>query len=252
SRMKALNRPLAESKEGRDPLLVAQDWGRGRVIAFAADTTFQWVLSGHREEHQRFWQQVILWLAHKDLAGDESVWMRLDARRFRNGQPVTITYGARDPQKRPINDVDFTVDVSGPEGFQEQVTAQSGAPENVSQFLNTRRAGEYRVTITGKRKGHLYGQPSQQRFVVYEEDLELTNPAADPTLLEEVSRITLGKQIPPEQLPSFLKELLKSGRLKSDAEKVTATTLWDNWIVIGLFAALLTSEWFLRKRRGLV
>jgi hypothetical protein len=31
-----------------------------------------------------------------------------------------------------------------------------------------------------------------------------------------------------------------------------ADTWWDAWLVLGSFAALLTIEWFLRKRWGLV
>ena len=46
-------------------------------MAFAADSTWLWYLGGQHEAHQRFWQQVVLWLAHKDTQGDEAVWAKL-------------------------------------------------------------------------------------------------------------------------------------------------------------------------------
>ncbi len=102
-RDQGFGRVLGQAENGL-PLLVAQDIGRGRSMAFAADTTFQWVLGGQRDAHQRFWQQAILWLAHKELQGDEATWLQLSQRRLRPGQPQELTFGARDKDKRPIED----------------------------------------------------------------------------------------------------------------------------------------------------
>ena len=71
---------LAQSAEGA-PLLVAQEYGRARVLAFAGDTTYLWYTYGHREAHQRFWRQVILWLCRKEMDSDKRVWVRADAER---------------------------------------------------------------------------------------------------------------------------------------------------------------------------
>jgi hypothetical protein len=247
-----IEKVLAESLEDHVPLLVSHVYGGGRVLAFAGDTTYQWVLAGQREEHQRFWQQAILWLARKDQLGDESTWIHLDSRRFRAGQPVPFTYGARNSVRQPLNDVDFSLEVTGPDGFREQLTGTPGVAENAARFLNTRRPGEYRVTATGRRRGVPFGLPAQARFIVYQYDLELNNPAADVGLLEEISRMTLGQHIVPERLPEFLSDLVRKGRLRLEVEKISSMPLWDNAYVIALFAAILTLEWFLRKRRGLV
>ena len=53
---------LAESIDGQ-PLLVAKDYGAGRVLAFAGDSTWRWWLKGFAARHRRFWRQTILWLA---------------------------------------------------------------------------------------------------------------------------------------------------------------------------------------------
>ena len=46
---------LAETPDGK-PLLLSQEVG-GRVMAFAADSTWRWWMGGHEAEHKRFWRQ---------------------------------------------------------------------------------------------------------------------------------------------------------------------------------------------------
>lgn len=240
----------------RFPLLVAQDFGRGRTMAFAADSTWRWYMKGDRDAHQRFWQQSILWLAHKDQQGDESVWVKLDARRFRLGQPVGMTFGARDAEKRPIDDAEFTVEViepalPGSTGRQQRVTPQRNGAEFGARFSDTTRPGEYRVRVVAQRAGQPFGLPAEARFMVYEQDLELHNPAADLSLLEEIARITGGAFVPPEELGAHLRKLIQQG-LNLEITQVERLSLWDNWPLLALFVLSLSAEWFVRKRRGLV
>ena len=47
------------------------------------------------------------------------------------------------------------------------------------------------------------GAGGRVRFLVYDQDLELHNPAADFALLEEIARITGGTAVPPGELASI-------------------------------------------------
>src|SRR4029077_8409086 len=83
------------------PLLVSQDVGAGRALAFGGDTTERWrhykVLEKEKPGialHARFWKQVALWLAkQEETAGN--VWVRPDARRVPAGGKQGITVGLR-------------------------------------------------------------------------------------------------------------------------------------------------------------
>jgi uncharacterized membrane protein len=252
-KLKDLARAIAESgDERRIPLLASLDFGRTRTLAFAGDTTYQWYLGGKSDEHQQFWQQTILWLAHKEEQGDNAVWVRLGSRRLRPGQPLDITVGARGPDKRPLTDAGFTIEVLGPKQPDQRwpVTPQKTGSDTTGRFTDTRQPGEYKVRVEATQDGKPLGG-AQMRFMVYEQDLELHNPAADLVLLDELSRITGGTAVPPEQLGKFLKSLIKSG-LNPVVTKVSRTTLWDNaWLMLA-FVVLMTTEWFWRKSRGLV
>jgi hypothetical protein len=233
------------------PLLVAQEFGRSRTMAFAADSTWLWYLGGQHEAHQRFWQQVVLWLAHKDTQGDESVWAKLDFRRVRVGQPVNMTFGARDADKRPIDDATFTIEVTDPEGKKHAITPQRSGTDNLARFLETRGPGDYRVHIDAKRAGQPIGLGTDARFIVYDQDLELHNPAADFALLDEIARITGGTSVPPGDLAAHVKKLSRLG-LNVEVTRVQRILLWDNWPLFALCVLLWSIEWFVRKRRGLV
>jgi hypothetical protein len=238
-------------KAGDIPLLIAQEVGRSRTMAFAADTTYLWYLAGKHEAHQRFWQQVVLWLAHKDTQGDESVWVKLDFRRFRVGQPVSMSMGARDADKRPIDEATFKIEVTDPENKKHSLLPQRSGIDNQARFLETRQPGDYRVHVEAFKDNQPIGTGTDVRFIVYDQDLELHNPAADFALLDEIAKITGGTNVPPGELAAHLKKLTRLG-LNVEVTRVQRILLWDNWPVLAVFVCALTVEWFLRKRRGLV
>ena len=72
-------------------------------------------MGGQHEAHQRFWQQVVLWLAHKDRRGTSRCGSSSMLRRFRVGTAGGDDVRGRDADKRPIDDAVFTVEVIDPE-----------------------------------------------------------------------------------------------------------------------------------------
>ncbi|MBX3411605.1 MAG: hypothetical protein KF708_02715 [Pirellulales bacterium] len=240
---------LAESEAG-DPLLVAQGLERGRVLCFAGDSTWRWALEGFEDEHRRFWRQIVLWLAHKDESSDGEVWVRLDSRRFSRGQRVEFELGARDGQGDRVDDAEFEVEVAAPDGSKQRVRATNSATGERGVFLATSKAGDYTISVAARRGGTSLGT-THARFLVFEEDLELENPVADPTLLATLASISGGKALAAEELPGLIEELQRyPEQLEVEIER--RETMWDSWPFFLLFVGLLGTEWFLRKRWGFV
>ena len=247
---KDLAQILARNTEGK-PLLVAQDYGRGRAMAFAGDTTFLWALAGHDDVMQRFWRQLILWLAHKEMQGDSSIWLKLNDRRFRPGQPVDLTFGAKNKEGVAIPDAQFKVQVFTPKGEPKLLAAQKLGADHTARFTDALPPGEYAAQVEATHQGQPVGGAARARFVVYEHDLELHNPAADSAFAAELAETTGGKLLRSEDLASFFRDLLKRD-LQPDDRRLTTVSLWDNWLFVLLFVSIMTVEWFLRKTRGLV
>ena len=244
---------LAETPAG-EPLLLAQDYGAGRVMAFAGDSTWRWWLGGHSREHRRFWRQVVLWLAHKDESSDNDVWVKLDRRRYQPGQRVEFSAGAQTPEGDIVEDATFTASVVLPDESRQPVQLLRKTLDMGGTFFDTQQPGDYLVMVSAKRGDELLGT-ARARFLVHQQDLELDNPAADPGLLASLSAVTEGKSLAPEQLPGTLARL-KDQPLNLEVEIQSRTELWGespwNWLICLSFAGLLCVEWFLRKRWSLV
>jgi len=233
------------------PLLFADDNGRSRVVAFAGDDTYRWHIHGFKDVHQRFWQQLILWLSHKEFDTEAPVWLRIDPRNYAPGTKADLIFGARDPIKQPLADAEFKVEVQQPGGQRKNVTVLRGGVEALAEFADTQQPGDYWVTVSATHKGAAVGLPAMSRFIVDERDLELDNPAADPDLMAEIADITGAAAVPAEELGTFLDGLLKEG-IALEITRQSQVNLWDNWPALGVFVLLMTIEWILRKRRGLV
>ena len=107
----------------------------------------------------------------------------------------------------------------------------------------------YVVTTIATRDGQQIGS-DKARFLVYEDDRELENPSADLKLAREIAQLTGGELVTPERLGSYLKGIDRS--VFTEHVSQAEIRVWDNWPFLLLFAALLTVEWWLRKRHGWV
>ena len=238
---------------GRRPLLVVSAWAKGRTLAFAGDSTWRWPMEGFADAHQRFWRQLVMWLAKKDDSDGQDVWVRLDGRRFQRGSRVNFSMGAFDEQREPLTSATYDVQVEGPDGEKYSVRPSRRADKQVATFAETAQPGDYRVTVTATNDGQLLGT-AEARFTIPDRDMELDQPAAEPTLLASLADLTAdagGQGLAPEELPELL-EQLKSRTQEFEEEIRQQQTLWDTWPVFLGLVGLLGSEWFLRKKWGLV
>ncbi|HVT29424.1 MAG TPA: glutamine amidotransferase [Lacipirellulaceae bacterium] len=235
------------------PLLVAGEAGDGRVLAFAGDSTWHWQMGGFGDAHRRFWRQCILWLAKKDEQTQGRVWIRLAGRRVTRGGRVEFNVGAENPQGEPIASAQFHISVQTPDGRTETVPAIRVGSDWLATFRQTTKPGDYRITTTANDTNREIGK-AEARFLVPNADLELDRPAAEPTLMTQLAEATKaagGAALAPEELPALLKRLAeKPTEVKQDV--IAKVTYWDTWPYFLVFVGLLGTEWFLRKRWGLV
>lgn len=238
----------AQSKDGT-PLLCATEVGKARVAAFGGDTTYQWVLHKQADEHQRFWRQMILWLARKDADTNQAVWAKVEPRNFAPGATVPLEFGARNETGAPLPDADFTVEVTRPDGKKESVAVRKAGDSSFGDFKGTEQPGDYWVRVSARSQGALVGLDASTRFIVDPTDLELDQPNADYETLQKIAEITGGQLLRPEDLAGFVKRL--SDMKLEDLTRVSVLPLWDNWWLLLAFTGVMTTEWALRKRWGL-
>ena len=249
---------LARAKAGREvPLMIGMDnVGKGRVLAFGGET-WPWARSFEdigRIAHAKFWRQAILWLARKENQGESQVKLKLDARRVAVGQKLDLTAIARDAKNEPIPDAQYETTVTRidakdkPEGTPKSVALYPLGDDAKGSYFADAAVGEYEVSVKGTKGGKEIGS-DKARFMVYQDDRELENPAADLALLKQISEITGGAPLHSEELGKHLKALTPEA---SDYVFQSEHRIWDNWPFFLIFAAILTAEWALRKAKGWV
>lgn len=244
---------LAESQTGV-PLLVSQQTGASRVLAFAGDTTWQWSMQGElgKEAHKRFWRQVIFWLTKMQNDGAAPLWVNVEPRNMNPGRLAELTFGLRDESQLPLSNVPYSVNVQLPDGEAEDVISREIDARGEGTFQNTMTPGDYWVNVSapgGAGQGTLY---ASTRFLVNARDPELDNPAADPALLRELAHVSGGDFLTSETLLERLQAWSEDGLPSLEIKRSERVTLWDNWFSLLLFVVLITVEWALRKKRGLV
>jgi hypothetical protein len=192
--------------------------------------------------------------------------VKLDTRRLPAGGKLDFTVGMFGKDGEPIpasRSPRFEVTVEDPQKVQGRVgTAREGENER-GHFWKTEQSGEYQLVVRGwykdaDGKESSGGEPARTRFLVYQDDSELTRRAADHDFLARLANAGGGKFHPAEDLPRFLQELQKMP-LPQGAPKAK---LWPDWrrhtlsgflaMFFLLFVGLISTEWFLRRRWGMV
>jgi hypothetical protein len=225
--------------------------GRGRSIAYGGDT-WVWARTDEgRLVHRKFWRQVIFWLSHKENQGDDQIKLALGSRRVGVGQSVDLTVTGRNAKGEPLTDVVYEAKVEreGSNPTSEPVDLYTRGDEWKGSHAATGGPGDYKVTVVAKRNGQEVARDSA-RYLVYQDDRELENPGADPVLAKQIAEVTGGESVPPEQLVKYLKSLDHSPY--TEYVSPTEHRVWDNWPFFLIFTALLTAEWWLRKKHGWV
>ncbi|MFI4876749.1 MAG: glutamine amidotransferase [Blastopirellula sp. JB062] len=239
------------------PILVAGEYGLGRVLAFAVDGTWRWSLVGKADLHKRFWRQCILWLAKKEELERRDVYVELPQRRFPPQSQFTFNAGARDAAGDVLADATFQASLVGPDGTKSSLRLSPSEEGVIGTVETGDAAGDYRIEVTALRDGKSLGVGTG-RFFVADQDLELADPSAKPSQMASLAAITAsagGRAWAAEQLPELI-EMVKESPPETEIEVQTKWT-WpesarDAWLNLILLVSLLGGEWYLRKRWGMV
>ncbi|MBR6434936.1 MAG: hypothetical protein IKS45_00360, partial [Thermoguttaceae bacterium] len=232
---------------GKDPapILVSTQVGKGRVLAFAADSTWRWPLAGFGAEHQRFWVQSVFWLAQKDKVKDARVEIKVDKQRVPCGGEFVFTANAFDSDGAPLEPSCFKILVKKPDGKKVSVPVVKNGDQIEGTFKDLDLPGDYQYAAVAVQNDENLGMV-QGRVQAFKQDVELDDPAADPETLKQIAALTAGELLAPDQLPD---ELSKMAQMAKTLEIRTESphSLWDSFWILLLFIQFMSIEWGLRK-----
>lgn len=244
---------LAEAvlKDKPVPAIAFRRFGAGKVLFTAFDETWRWRYRVADEYHQRYWNQVSnLIMANPFAVSDRFVSIDAGSLQYTPGQNIRIRARIRDTQGRSKTDavVKANIFLDGKKiaAVPLQADKDSGEFRGQTAPLLT---GDYEVKI------EVLGYPQDQMlatanfYVQPPSTGELAQLNADEQILRQIASNSGGDFFREEEasaLTDRLKLLSEGKIMQSD------TALWQSYLWFAAIVLLLTIEWILRKRAGML
>ncbi len=242
---------LAELTAGgrKMPLLITENYGRGRTAVLATGGTWRWQMSQPLEDqtHEEFWQQLLRWLA-TDTPG-RVVATIPNQMMFDDGR-VQVSAEVRDKNFLPAADAHVEAHVLGPGGAAAQIemTPDPNTPGTYRAEWSADQAGTYLTEVIATRDKDELGR-DVLNFARMDGVAENFHTEQNRELLEKLSAETGGRYWTPQEFSKLPGEISYSeaGITVRDTKE-----LWNMPIVFLLLLLLPTVEWLLRRRWGVV
>ena len=242
--------------EGRKlPLLITESFGRGRTAIMATGGSWRWQMSSPLGDtaHDLFWQQLLRWVV-SDTPGH--VTASIPAQVLLDNGAVKLTADVRDPQYNPAPDTRVEAHILGPGGVSARVE-MAPVPDNPGRFQGTWTApktGAYLTEVTAQRADPATGKVRELgrdvlTFLRMDGVAESFHTEQNRELLARLSAQTGGQYWKPEDLGKL------AGRIPFSEAGVTVREtrdLWDLPLVFLILVLLRFSEWWLRRKWGIV
>jgi len=234
------------------PAVVARPFGAGKVLYQAFDDSWRWRYEVADQYHVRYWNQIADWLAELPFAVREKL-ISLDAGAlvYRPGDSADLRVRLRDGQGRPVTNA--AVDAVLFRDGRRVATIRLTPDENAGGLFRGRTAalepGAYEV---GVESAALAERDARARTGFKVEPLEtgeLTQLSLNEELLRQMSGLTGGEYLREENIDRLVDLLapMSQGRVvESD------TVLWQSYWWFVPIVLLLTAEWIIRKRVGML
>jgi uncharacterized membrane protein len=248
--------PDRANEAGSLIVLAVQQYGKGRTAAFAADTTYQWYLPykalGHDSPYIRFWGQMVRWLASKETkeqSSEPGVTLVVLKPFYNPGEKVMIRARVRAEEGRATNFANTSGILLGP-GDERKTLALALVPGSVGAYeadLGTLDPGQYKVVVEARKDNQRLGLEEVQ-FTVGRPNQEFDRLAIDRDLLKKLAQATGADYYEPAAFGDLV-ERLRTLMIKENIHReIGIQTIPGMFtILFGLFLAIVTGEWLLRK-----
>jgi hypothetical protein len=247
----------AQVAEGRQPLLVAQRYGQGKVVAILTDSLWRWQLDpGPGKLYAQFWNQILQWLSPSETeVAPYQMDLAADSDQVFMGEHVILHARLSGTATNAMDKATVVCEVETPEGRKipltmnrQNVTTTSGKalPDYRADYL-PEAAGLHR-TIAKAQVGSVAVESSPYSFFVKPYTPESNPRPANIALLKTLSASSGGKFCEPEELSEALAALPVNRREES---RVLFRTLWNTPLILACLVGLLGLDWIVRKSRNM-
>jgi uncharacterized membrane protein len=231
------------------PLLVTENYGRGRTVLFATGGSWRWKMwTDHADKtHATFWQQIFRHLV-TDTPGQ--VIASTPKSVLSDETRVPIRVEVRDKQYKPVTNARVQARFLSPDGTSATVELPPVPLEEgiYGGEWTAEKPGSYVTEIIAGRDQEAIGH---EMLTFRREDgvAENFRTSQNRELLEKLSEQTGGRYYKPDQASKLSSEISYS---EAGITARETRDLWDMPVIFLLALAIRASEWLLRRRWGVV
>jgi hypothetical protein len=240
--------PTLKHRNAPVPVIAYERYGRGRTMVITTASTWRWqMLTPHEDmSHERFWRQVLRWLA---AASPEPVELTLDKDSYGPGDEVRVRVSVSDKTYAPINERAVWLKKTNPESKIQDIQLDWAIEEEgiYTGAFNVRNKGVYKLEASSTSDSG-ESEEASINFLVSESGEEYNNAGMDVILLNGIANVSGGKFFnhkDGDRLADDLKRRQKSTQVSVEQE------IWDIPLVLFLLFGLFTLEWMIRRRKGM-
>jgi len=250
-----------------EPMLVERTIAGSRQLALTGYGLWQWRLTSFGREEayaskdtahpavdalDLFLANSLRWLTTQQE--NKRVSIAPDRKFYQAGERIEFLGQVYDESMEPIERADVTVKISGAPDSQSMplVLESAGNGRYTAAIPQGLPKGDYTFTGTAAMDGRTIGS-DDGRFNVGDFNIELSEPRMRNDILRAMAERTGGKFYTPATAGQLLKDILASAQFtprtlvhSHDFE------LWDSWPLLAIAILCFGTEWFLRKRLGML
>lgn len=246
--------PATRRGEYNRPLLVAGQFGPGRVLYLGFTSSWRWRRLGHDTDYfNKFWVQTVRFLVEgRLLKGKRRGHIEIPGEEFVVGDQITVRAELYDRSYQELTTPTVTARIRGDGGRSTSVELKAieGKRGRYEGTLTAASVGFNELTIS--LEGDQPGQTADvsRRFRVRVPDVERKQTRLNKPLLVEVAELSGGKYADVHQIDAIPAAITR--------EPVTTVVpgkpieLWSTDRLLYVLVLLLTIEWALRKRYKLL
>lgn len=221
--------------------------GRGQTLALGARDWWHWAFQSADAARDalfdRFWDQVIVWL----LASSEHVSgaqhrLRASTANLPLGQEIFLRLQFK-KDSRPAGPPVLEITTGDAAPAPVTMTATDNPLQFEARYVPP-KTGRYRAQVSLSDGAH-----QSARFMVFEENREAVEVAADRTYLKKLAESSGGRMLEATEVKTFITSLKDA--LRPGEARYRLISLWDRAWVLYLILSLLALDWYLRRRWGL-
>lgn len=241
-----------------EPLILKRQFQNSKSVAILGYGLHRWKLYGYAAEIAKgrqaedllnvFVNNTVRWLSISEQI--KPVKVRTSRKFYNENEAIEFFAEVYDAAFNPIDNAIVKVKLTGAD--KREFTLSPTGNGNYYATIAGLRSGDYTFEAEGFLKDKALGTDNG-RFSIGELSIEYMNLRMNYPLLKKIAEITGGKFYFPEQAASLIDDIKNNKSFReSSVRKRDDIVLWNQPYILLAVILLLSTEWFIRKRSGML